>query len=92
MIKILLKVFLPRDKHASQGYIFIPDKHGAEASFAGSPVRSTTHHVYRVVTPSAACSLNRRLCPQEGYKRECRDCTRHVGLEILDSQGTGGCC
>ena len=55
-------------------------------------VRSNTDYVYHLVTPSAACPLNRRLCSLEKYKRECGDCTRHVGLEILDSKGTGRCC
>ena len=54
-------------------------------------VRSNTRYVYRVVSPSAACQLNHRLRPLERYKRECGDCTRHVGPEILDSKGTGRC-
>ena len=57
-----------------------------------SNVGSTTRYVYRMVTPSAACPLNSRLCPQEKYKRECGDRTRHMGLETLDSKGTGRCC
>ena len=47
--------------------------------------------MYIVWLPSAACQLNCRFCPQEKYKKECRDHTRHVGLEILDSKGTGRC-
>ena len=59
-------------------------------------VRSNTRYVYHVVTPSAACPLNRRLCPLERYEKECGDCTMHVGLEMLGSKGTGSvanpCC
>ena len=55
-------------------------------------VRSNTRYVYRVITPSAVCPLNCRLCPLERYKRQCGDCTGGVGPEMLDSKGTGRCC
>ena len=61
-------------------------------AFANHNVRSNTHYVYRVITPSAICPHNRRLCPLERYKRQCGDHTVGVELEILDSKGTGRCC
>ena len=38
-------------------------------------LRSNTHYVYHVITPSAICPHNHRLHPLERYKRQCGDRT-----------------
>ena len=55
-------------------------------------VRSNTHKIHSLVTPSAAQQLNCRLHPHEGIEG-CGDRTIVcVEFKILESKGTGRCC